>query len=92
MGYDLWPDYWGQGLMPEALRALLRYGFEVMELNRVEATTHTENQRSMRVLEKLGFQREGVLRDYYCREGMYNDQVLFSLLRREWWETMRERV
>ena len=90
MGYDLWPDYWGQGLMPEALRALLGYGFEVMELNRVEATTHTENQRSMRVLEKLGFQREGVLREYYCREGMYNDQVLFSLLRREWWETMRE--
>ena len=92
MGYDLWPDYWGQGLMPEALRVLLRYGFEVMELNRVEATTHTENQRSMRVLEKLGFQREGVLREYYCRERMYNDQVLFSLLRREWWETMRERV
>lgn len=84
IGYDLWPDYWGQGLMPEALRALLRYGFQVMGLNRVEATTHTENQRSMRVLEKLGFQREGLLREYYCRESVYNDQVLFSLLRREW--------
>jgi [ribosomal protein S5]-alanine N-acetyltransferase len=84
MGYDLWPDYWGQGLMPEAVQALLRYGFEVMELNRVEATTHTENQRSMRVLEKMGFQREGLLRENYCREGVYNDQVLFSLLRREW--------
>jgi len=84
IGYDLWPDHWGQGLMPEALRALLRYGFQEMELNRIEATTHTENRRSQRVLEKLGFQREGLLREYYYRDGEYNDQVAFSLLEREW--------
>jgi len=84
IGYDLWPDYWGQGLMPEALRVLLHYGFDEMQLNRIQATTHKENQRSMRVLEKLGFQREGLLREYYCRNDIYNDQVLFSLLRREW--------
>jgi ribosomal-protein-alanine N-acetyltransferase len=84
IGYDLWPDYWGQGLMPEVLQALIRFGFEKMDLNRVEATTHTENQRSQRVLAKLGFQREGLLREYYCRDGVYNDQVQFSLLRREW--------
>ena len=80
IGYDLWPDYWGQGLMPEALRALLRFGFKDMDLNRVEATTHTENERSQRVLAKLGFRREGLLREYYCRDGIYNDQVQFSLL------------
>jgi ribosomal-protein-alanine N-acetyltransferase len=84
IGYDMWPDYWGQGLMPEALRALIKYGFEVMELNRIEATTHTSNQRSQRVLAKLGFKREGLLRDYYCRDGKYNDQIQFSLLRGEW--------
>ncbi len=84
LGYDLWPDYWGQGLMPEALQVLIRYGFEEMDLNRIEATTHTGNQRSQRVLEKLGFQREGLLREYYCRDGVYNDQVQFSLLRKEW--------
>lgn len=83
IGYDLWPDYWGQGLMPEALRVLIRFGFEEMGLNRVEATTHTENQRSQRVLAGLGFQREGLLREYYCRDGIYNDQVQFSLLRSE---------
>jgi ribosomal-protein-alanine N-acetyltransferase len=83
-GYDLWPDYWGQGLMPEALSCLLRYGYEEMALHRIEATTHTENRRSQRVLEKLGFQREGLLREYYCRDGLYNDQILYSLLRREW--------
>ncbi len=70
--------------MPEALQVLIRYGFEEMDLNRIEATTHTGNQRSQRVLEKLGFQREGLLREYYCRDGVYNDQVQFSLLRKEW--------
>ena len=89
IGYDLWPDYWGQGLMPEALTALLRFGFEEMDLNRVEATTHTQNKRSQRVLTKLGFQREGILRAYYFRDGIYNDQVLFSLLRREWRQTVQ---
>ncbi len=84
IGYDLCPDCWGLGLMPEALQILIRYGFEEMDLNRIEATTHTENQRSQHVLEKLGFQREGLLREYYCRDGIYNDQVQFSLLRREW--------
>ncbi len=84
IGYDLCPDAWGQGLMPEALRALVRYGFDEMDLNRIEATTHIENQRSQHVLRKLGFQREGLLREYYYRDGIYNDQVQFSLLKREW--------
>lgn len=70
--------------MPEAIRALIQFGFEKMNLNRIEATTHTENVRSQCVLHKLGFQKEGILREYYCRDGIYNDQVLFSLLRSEW--------
>jgi ribosomal-protein-alanine N-acetyltransferase len=86
VGYDMWPAYWGRGLMPEALRAVVRYGVDEMELNRVQATTHTENQRSQRVLEKLSFQREGILREFYCRDGTYNDQVQFSLLKSEWKE------
>lgn len=84
IGYDLCPDAWGQGLMPEALQALLRFGFEEMKLNRIEATVHVKNLRSQRVLKKLGFQREGLLREYFCRDGNYNDQVQYSLLKREW--------
>jgi len=87
IGYDLWKDFWGQGLMPEALREIIRFGFEDMDLNRIEATTHTENQRSQQVLAKLGFQKEGLLREFYCRDGLYNDQAQFSLLRREWQQT-----
>lgn len=86
IGYDLCPDRWGRALMPEALTALIRHGFDQMRLNRIEATTHVENRRSQRVLEKLGFQREGLLREYYCQNGIYNDQVQFSLLRKEWLE------
>lgn len=84
IGYDLCSDAWGQGLMPEALQVLIRYGFEEMDLNRIEAMTHIENQRSQRVLTKLGFQREGLLREYYCRDGIYNDQTQYSLLKSEW--------
>ena len=46
--------------------------------------THAENQRSQRILMKLGFQMEGLLREYFCRDGTYNDQLQYSLLRREW--------
>lgn len=84
VGYDLWPTYWGQGIMPEALGALFRFGYLEMGLNRIEATTHMENDRSQRVLINQGFQREGILREYYCQDGQYNDQIQFSLLRKEW--------
>jgi [ribosomal protein S5]-alanine N-acetyltransferase len=87
IGYDLWPDYWGKGIMPEALQALISFGFKNMDLNRIEATTHIENQRSQKVLAKLGFQKEGLLREYYCRDGIYNDQYQFSLLIRDWQKT-----
>lgn len=84
IGYDLCPDAWGQGLMPEVLQAIVRFGFQDMKINRIEATVHVENIRSQRVLTKLGFQREGFLREYYCRNGVYNHQVQYSLLKREW--------
>ncbi len=84
IGYDLWKAYWGSGLMPDALRTLLRYGFAEMNLHRISATVHTENVRSQRVLEKLGFEREGILRDFYGQDGVFNDQVMFSLLRPDW--------
>jgi len=84
IGYDLHPDTWGRGLMPEAIHALIRYGFSEMNLNRIEATVHDKNFRSQRVLGKLGFKQEGVLREYYCRKGIYNNQIQYSLLKREW--------
>jgi [ribosomal protein S5]-alanine N-acetyltransferase len=61
LGYDLAPSAWGRGLMSETLGVVLRYGRDRMGIVRVEATVLTGNARSIRILERLGFAREGVL-------------------------------
>jgi ribosomal-protein-alanine N-acetyltransferase len=91
VGYDLAPAYWGQGLMREALTSVFRYGFETMELNRIEAFVHPENARSLRLLLRLGFHREGLLRGYLYQEGRFHDEFTLSLLRREWLASAAER-
>jgi len=84
IGYDLSPDFWGQGYMTEALRAVIRNGFDRMELNRIDALVYSGNSRSLRLLRKLGFKQEGLLRDYFCLDGKFYDHYLCALLRREW--------
>ncbi|MBL8164770.1 MAG: GNAT family N-acetyltransferase [Anaerolineae bacterium] len=83
VGYDLARAAWGQGIMTEALRAVVWFGFERMELHRVEADAEARNTASLRVLEKVGFRREGVQRDYFYAGGAFHDLVLFGLLRHE---------
>ena len=61
IGYDLAPEWWGRGLMTEALGAVLAFGFERMGLARVEAYVMADNGRSCRILERLGFEREALL-------------------------------
>ncbi|WP_150273426.1 GNAT family N-acetyltransferase [Paenibacillus tepidiphilus] len=63
LGYDLSPAYWGQGLMAEALAAVIAFGFAQMGLAMIEATVEPDNLRSLRVLEGLGFQRSDELAD-----------------------------
>ena len=82
LGYDLARVHWNQGFMTEALAAVIRFGFDQMQLNRVETIAFTENEASHRMLEKLGFEREGVLREYEFLKGAYVDMVLHSLLHR----------
>ncbi len=81
IGYDLGYAYWGSGIMTEAVRAMVRFGFEQMRLNRIEADTDAENYGSMRVLEKVGFQREGMQHDQYFEWDEFHDLVLFALLK-----------
>jgi len=83
IGYDLGREYWHQGYMSEALRAMLAYGFETLQLNRIEALVMPENEASAILLRKLGFFEEGVLREYAYFKGEYHDLRFFSLLRRE---------
>ena len=84
IGYDLSPEYWGQGYMREVLKAVLEHGFEQMALHRIEAFVYPENVRSLRLLQKLGFETEGVLRDYFCLNGQFYDHCLLALLHQDW--------
>ena len=84
IGYDLDPAYWGQGIMTEALRAILEYGFKKMGLNRIQAVIDSENTRSQKLVLRLGFKKEGVLRHNSTFRGQFRDDVCFSLLEEEW--------
>jgi ribosomal-protein-alanine N-acetyltransferase len=85
IGYALTKAYWGRGVMTACVNEILRWGFETLDLNRIEATVNVENGRSSRLLEKLGFKLEGRLREYRRRRGVVMaDSHVFGLLRREW--------
>jgi len=81
LGYELAPAAWGRGLATEAVRAVVRFGHEQVELNRIEAAVMLENHASVRVLEKAGFREEGVLRAFGYWKGCYHDLRMFSVLR-----------
>jgi RimJ/RimL family protein N-acetyltransferase len=83
-GYDLKQQFWGTGLMTEALRAMIGFGFEQLYLNRIEADVTVGNDGSARVLEKLGFSEEGLLRQRGYWKGDYHDLRFFGLLRHDW--------
>ena len=73
-----------QGLMTEALELILDYGFNDMNLNRVEAYTATYNTPSQQLLLKFGFTKEGLLRKNYKEKDMAEDSVIYSLLKDEY--------
>lgn len=82
--YVLDKRFWGQGFATEAVRALLQWAFGALDLNRVQTETDTRNLASARVLEKLGFVREGTLREDCVVNGEVSDSWVFGLLRRDW--------
>lgn len=84
VGYALGRDYWGQGYMNEALMALLKHAFEVLDLHRVEADVDPRNAASIKTLERLGFKREGYLRERWQINGEIQDAFFYGLLRQEW--------
>jgi RimJ/RimL family protein N-acetyltransferase len=84
VGYCLDRAEWGNGYMNEALNALLAYAFETLDLHRIEADVDPRNSNSIRTLERLGFQREGYLRERWHVNGEIQDALFFGLLRREW--------
>ena len=84
IGYALARAQWGRGTMHEALTALLAYAFGELDLNRIEADIDPRNAASARSLERLGFVREGYMRERWIVGDEVADTVFYGLLRREW--------
>lgn len=84
LGYCLTEAAWGHGYATEAAEELLRWAFATLDLNRVHAEADTRNTGSGRVLEKLGFVREGTLRESCIVNGEVSDAAVYGLLRRDW--------
>jgi RimJ/RimL family protein N-acetyltransferase len=72
--------------MHEALQATLGYAFHILDLHRIEADVDPRNQASIKTLERLGFQREGLLRERWQVGGEIQDSLFYGLLRRDWEE------
>jgi RimJ/RimL family protein N-acetyltransferase len=75
---------WGQGFGTEATRMMLDYGFGTLNLHRIWLLVYASNASAIRVYEKAGFRKEGLLREHYFMEGQYEDGVLMAILRSEW--------
>ena len=83
IGFELSRSYWGQGIMKEAVGQILTFGFEQVKVNRVEALVESENSASQKLLTKLNFNREGLLRDYKFNKGQFIDMIMYALLKTE---------
>lgn len=84
IGYHLdHEEFKRKGFMSEAVEAIINYGFEKMNLNRIEATVSPTNTASLAVMKKFNFTREGLLRQNYWTGDRFDDSVMFSLLRSE---------
>jgi len=82
-GYELHPDYWRQGIMSEAFQAMIEFSFgaqDLMPVHRIEALVIPENIPSIRLLEKFGFLREGMRREFGFWKGRYQDVWMYALL------------
>ena len=84
LGYALARDHWGQGYAAEALEALLGHAFYELDINRIEADIDPRNDASARLLEKLGFRREGYMPERWIVHGEKADTAFYGLLRRYW--------
>ena len=87
LGYSLAEDCWGQGIMTEAAKEVIRFAFDELGLDQIGICTGEANRRSQRVIEKCGFKYEGTIRrTYKVYDGTLRDSLLFSMLRREYEE------
>jgi ribosomal-protein-alanine N-acetyltransferase len=81
IGYELSKEYWGKGIASEALAAVVKYGFENLQLERIEALIEPPNLSSQKLVERQGFIREGLLRHYEYTRGKFDDLYMYSIIK-----------
>ncbi|MFF0147824.1 ribosomal-protein-alanine N-acetyltransferase [Amycolatopsis sulphurea] len=86
LGYAVVAEQWGKGYATDAVRTALGFAFGPLDLHRVTAAIGPDNGASQTVVERLGFVREGVLRDHVFTNNAWRDSVLYSVLATEWTE------
>jgi RimJ/RimL family protein N-acetyltransferase len=84
IGFALKQARWGQGLGSEAVTAVVGFSFADFGLHRIEADVDPRNERSLKLLDRLGFRREGHLRERYFMNGERQDAILMAMLRSDW--------
>jgi len=84
LGYAIRADQWGRGYATDAARTLVNYGFEQLDLHRISTAIGPDNAPSIALVQRLGFQYEGRIRDHVYTNGAWRDSLLYSLLAPEW--------
>lgn len=84
IGAALGPEHRGRGYAEEAGRAVIDHGFGELDLHRITADVDPRNAPALRLVERLGFREEGLLREHYRQHGEWQDGLLFGVLKREW--------
>jgi ribosomal-protein-alanine N-acetyltransferase len=92
VGYALSKDFWNKGYTTEAFEEVIKFGFERLKLNRVEATCKLANTASEKVMLKCGLSYEGILRKRLFAKSEYHDLKLYSLLRNEWEQNQLKKI
>jgi diamine N-acetyltransferase len=77
-------DYWSKGYGTEAARLIVNYGFQQLNLHRINSTVIGFNERSARMHKKVGFKEEGRQREFYFKNGAFHDQIVFGILQNDW--------
>jgi ribosomal-protein-alanine N-acetyltransferase len=92
LGYALHREYWGQGLMAEALDGIVDYAFTTLGLNRLEADIDPHNHASAKALGRLGFKQEGFMPERWIVNHAFSDSAVYGLLKRDWDERKQHKM
>ena len=90
VGFILHPDYWRKGIISEALSTLFQHAFDDLKMRRIEADVDPKNIASVRTLERMGFQREGLLRERWNVGGDIQDSLFYGLLKSDWEQRLQQ--